>query len=229
MKMFSNKERREKRLSQKISSDKLITPQKYNMIMSGAIFYGIVLNALLCILLGDAITKVSIGTVLIPYFIFTILGIVMTVKSENPVISFIGYNLVVIPVGVTLSAVVSEYGGLASNIVVEAFTYTVIITAVMVVLGMIFPDFFSRLGRVLLTCLFVLVVIQLLGLLFNFTIPVLSWISAGLFSLYIGYDFYRSQAYSKTVNNAINSALDLYLDIINLFIDILEIVAKNKK
>lgn len=224
-----SKERREKRLLQEVSEDKLITSKKYNMIMSGAIFYGIALNALLCVLLGDAITKISIWAILIPYFVFTIIGVIMTVKSSNPLISFIGYNFVVIPVGVTLSAVISEYGGLASNIVIEAFIYTAIVTAVMIVLSMMFPDFFSRLGAVLLTCLIVFIVIQLCGLLFHFTISIWPWLSAGLFSLYIGYDFYRSQAYLKTVNNAINSALDLYLDIINLFMDILEIVAKNKK
>lgn len=107
-----SKERREKRLLQEVSEDKLITSKKYNMIMSGAIFYGIALNALLCVLLGDAITKISIWAILIPYFVFTIIGVIMTIKSSNPLISFIGYNFVVIPVGVTLSAVISEYGGL---------------------------------------------------------------------------------------------------------------------
>lgn len=127
----------------------------------------------------------------------------MTIKSSNPLISFIGYNFVVIPVGVTLSAVISEYGGLASNIVMEAFVYTAIVTAVMIVLSMMFPDFFSRLGAVLLTCLIVFIIIQLCGLLFHFTISIWPWLSAGLFSLYIGDGFYRSQAYLKTVNNAI--------------------------
>ena len=156
-----SKERREKRLLQEVSEDKLITSKKYNMIMSGAIFYGIALNALLCVLLGDAITKISIWAILIPYFVFTIIGVIMTIKSSNPLISFIGYNFVVIPVGVTLSAVISEYGGLASNIVMEAFVYTAIVTAVMIVLSMMFPDFFSRLGAVLLTCLIVFIIIQL--------------------------------------------------------------------
>jgi FtsH-binding integral membrane protein len=42
----------------------------------------------------------------------------------------------------------------------------------------------------------------------------------------MGFDWYRAQAYPKTVDNAIDSAVDLYLDIINLFIRLLEIFGK---
>ena len=55
---------------------------------------------------------------------------------------------------------------------------------------------------------------------------VTDWIVAGLFSLYIGYDIYRSQQYPKTVDNAIDSALDIYMDLANLFIRLLSILAK---
>ena len=46
---------------------------------------------------------------------------------------------------------------------------------------------------------------------------------AALFSLYIGYDFYRSQQFAKTVDNAVDCALDIYLDIVNLFLALLRI------
>ena len=52
------------------------------------------------------------------------------------------------------------------------------------------------------------------------------WIAAGLFSLYLGYDIYRSQQYPKTIKNAVASALDIYLDLANLFIRLLEIMGK---
>ena len=41
--------------------------------------------------------------------------------------------------------------------------------------------------------------------------------------MYIAYDVWRSQQFPPTMDNAIDSALDIYLDIINLFIDLLEI------
>jgi len=59
------------------------------------------------------------------------------------------------------------------------------------------------------------------------TTPIIvSWISAIIFSLYIAYDVYRSQQFPPTIDNAIDSAIDIYLDIINLFLDILEIIGK---
>ena len=57
---------------------------------------------------------------------------------------------------------------------------------------------------------------------------VTSWIAAGVFSLYIGYDVYRSQQFPKTVDNAVDCALDIYMDIANLFLRILQILGKRK-
>ena len=41
-------------------------------------------------------------------------------------------------------------------------------------------------------------------------------------------DFHRSQMYPKTLDNAVDSALDIYLDVINLFLKVLRILAKAK-
>ena len=75
----------------------------------------------------------------------------------------------------------------------------------------------------------------LIGVLFGFLISIflpgvnlaITILSAGLFSLYIGYDVYRSQQFPHTVDNAIDCAVDLYLDIINLFLNLLRIFGKS--
>ena len=63
--------------------------------------------------------------------------------------------------------------------------------------------------------------------LFHMYSSVYSYVVAIIFALYIGYDFWRSQQYPRTANNAVDCALDIYLDIINLFIRILEILGRN--
>lgn len=69
----------------------------------------------------------------------------------------------------------------------------------------------------------------LLILCFNFDNSIyFSWVGAIIFSLYIGYDCWKSQKYVKTVDNAIDSAIDVYLDIINLFLEILTIMINFK-
>nr|MCR5618576.1 Bax inhibitor-1 family protein [Lachnospiraceae bacterium] len=54
------------------------------------------------------------------------------------------------------------------------------------------------------------------------------WIGAALFSGYIGYDFWRAQQFPKTLDNAVDCAVDIYLDIINLFLRILRILAGSR-
>ena len=55
----------------------------------------------------------------------------------------------------------------------------------------------------------------------------ISWASAIIFSFYISYDVSRSQVYPYTISNAIGSAMDIYLDIVNLFLSLLEIFGEH--
>jgi len=55
---------------------------------------------------------------------------------------------------------------------------------------------------------------------------IIDYIGAGLFSLYIGYDMYRANHVAKTLDNAIDISIDLYLDIVNLFLFVLRILGK---
>ena len=74
-----------------------------------------------------------------------------------------------------------------------------------------------------------LVICEVILLILGFSQEISDWIAAGLFSLYIGYDVWRSQQFPKTVDNAVDSALDIYLDIANLFIRILSIMGRRNR
>ena len=54
------------------------------------------------------------------------------------------------------------------------------------------------------------------------------WLGTAIFALYIGYDWARANTCVPTVKNAICLSTSLYLDIINLFLRILEIMGRNK-
>ena len=89
-------------------------------------------------------------------------------------------------------------------------------------------------GRVLGVCLTIVVLVELAVLLLHkfFGLPYLPTIwdalVALLFCLYIGYDWAKAQDVPRTADNAVDAVLELYLDIINLFIRILEILGKSK-
>ena len=50
-----------------------------------------------------------------------------------------------------------------------------------------------------------------------------------LFRSYIGYDWARANTCARTVNNAIDLSASLCLDIVNLFLRILQIMNRNRK
>ena len=127
-----------------------------------------------------------------------------------------------------LSVVIAQYGGIRTAIVTDAFLYTLFITVGMTGAALAFPGLFAKLGGALLGTLIGLVVCELLLLIFRVGQNLTDWIAAGLFSLYIGYDVYRSQQFAKTVDNAVDCALDIYLDIANLFIRLLRLLSRRR-
>jgi FtsH-binding integral membrane protein len=103
---------------------------------------------------------------------------------------------------------------------------TLLITIIMMLVSSLYPRVFLSLGRMLFVALLGLIAAGFVCVFALGTYPtILSIISAGIFSLYIGYDWVSAQTGYKTLDNAIDSALDIYLDIVNLFLDLLQILA----
>ena len=226
MSSISN-DRREKRLRVSCTETNMLSARAYNIALGGVVFYGILLNYLMCLIFGNMLESINPIIFLIGYFVSCISGIMMSSRSSNPAISFLGYNLVVIPIGIVLSSIVISYD-LSSAIIRDAFLYTLLITGCMIALSVVHPQLFASLGKVLFASLIGLLIAELIVSLLGVDQVITSWVGAGLFSVYIGYDFYRSQQFAKTLDNAVDCALDLYLDIINLFLDILKILSKKK-
>jgi FtsH-binding integral membrane protein len=162
-------------------------------------------------------------TILIASLVLGIGGVIVANKSDDPIVSFIGYNMLVIPFGVSIASTVQMY---SSKIVFEAFVMTLLITIIMMLVSSLYPRVFLSLGRMLFVALLGLIAAGFVCVFALGTYPtILSIISAGIFSLYIGYDWVSAQTGYKTLDNAIDSALDIYLDIVNLFLDLLQILA----
>lgn len=218
---------REERLRARVTANQLISTKNYNLIMGLTVAYGLLVNALICKFVGNTFAYIAPLPMMILYFVLCFAGCFISRKSSNPVISFLGYNLVVIPMGLLVSTVVYIYGGISSGIVMLAFADTLAITVLMVAGAMLFPQFFSKLGGVLFVALLGILLCSIIGMFLHTDGYIISLVAAGVFSLYIGYDFWRSQQFPKTVDNAIDCALDIYIDIINLFIRLLEILGRN--
>ena len=204
----------------------VIDRPKYNLIMGGIVVYGLVINYFLCKAVPNVYLLMNPFIFLLMYIVLVIAGTAISAKSDNPIISFIGYNMVVVPCGLVVSLAVQLYGGLESDIVSQAFLYTFCISGIMIAASMLWPAAFETMGRYLFVGLIAVLIGSVIGIFINGVFNAMSWFGALIFSLYIGYDFYRAQKYTPTLDNAVDCALDIYLDIINLFLKLLRILGR---
>lgn len=205
-----------------------ITPRIFNVVMCAVLAWGFILNAAMVYFLGDMMLQVAVRLkwwmLLLAYLVPTFAGIFIAARSTNPFISFVGYNLVVLPIGLMLAIVVPS---VPVEVVTKAMTITAMVTLTMLVLAIVVPQFFLGLGRTLFVALLVGLVAELVAtFLLGYRGMLFDWLFVIVFSGYIGYDVAKSQAFPKTLDNAVDSALDIYLDIINLFIRLLSILSK---
>lgn len=222
--MMSSKERREERLANVVSDT--LSERAYNLVLGGIVLYGFVVNALIVGFAESYILNMNMWVLIIGYFISCILGAVISSASHNPFISFLGYNMIVVPVGAVLTIGLKGYS--EANIL-AAMIMTGGVVFAMITASAAFPNFFSSLGMTLFCCLGFGVLAEIIAMLFGYRGALFDWFFVIIFSLYIGYDWYRAQEYSKTLDNAVDSAIDIYLDIVNLFIRLLEIMSRSSR
>lgn len=204
--------------------------------VSEGTFYATLTLSLLWGLIGTAVIAYKtielhynpgIGMILVLGLLVPIIGIFIAIKSDNPAISFFGYNLIIVPFGIILGPVINQY---SPNVVRNAFAMTAAITFFMGFSGTCFPGIFKNLGAPLFLALGGLLMVRIAQLFIPElnNLRIVDYIAAGIFSLYIGYDMYRASEISKTIDNAVDISVDLYLDIVNLFLTLLRILGKSR-
>ena len=198
--------------------NKELTSKQYNLAIGLILLWRFAVNVIMCIFFQDIFITWNPTLVLIGYFITAIIGICMSVFSDNTIISFIGYNLVILPIGVVLSITLDDY---YASSVLYAFIQATLITILIIAIATIKQEIFESMGRILFICLTGAIIIEIIMMLIGINPRWWDWVVALIFCGYIGYDWVEAQNKYKTLDNAVDSAMDLYLDIINLFVRLL--------
>jgi FtsH-binding integral membrane protein len=191
--------------------------------IAGFIGYGLVLTYIMANFFAPVVP--SLGFLIGVGVVLPLIGCFISM-SDNLPLSFIGYNMIVAPIGLCLGPIAHMVD---PTIVQDAALITAIITGLMMFAGYTYPNLFKNLGGVLFYSLIGLLVVRILQMF----IPALAgltfidYIAAGIFSLYIGYDMYRASTVGRTYTNALHIAVSLYLDIINLFLTLVSIFGDN--
>jgi FtsH-binding integral membrane protein len=159
-------------------------------------------------------------------------GVFIANSSDNPVVSALGYALVAGPFGLMLGPVVALY---ETSSVIKVFALTSMVVLVLGLVGVLIPDDLSSWGTPLLGALLLLLggyfIVPLLGF---FGIPVsgamtaLDWVGLIVFGALVIFDLNRAVRLPHTVDNAIDSAVAIYLDFINIFIRLLSRMGQKK-
>ncbi len=224
--LFGTKAAKEERRYYR-EGESLVSDRLYNAIIGAVLLWGFLVNAYMCYYWSDDIVQWEPMGIVIGCFISCLLGVALIRKSKSALISFLGYNFIVVPIGMVLSIVLTQFD---PELIFRAIVATAIVTAVMLLASTLYPQMFLGLGRTLGFALITVLIVELIMIFFfRTTSTVFDWIVVLIFCGYIGYDWSVANQYQKTVDNAVDSAADLYLDIINLFLRILRIMGKKRR
>lgn len=203
----------------------IISTRLYNFIIGAVLLYGFLLNVIIVKSVPVAsLLSINIWVFLIGYFVSCMFGIYLFTSSSNALVSFIGFNFVAVPFGLIVNIVTSQY---SPDLVINAMQVTTVVTCIMMLLGTAYPKFFESIASGLFWGLLASIIAELiLTFVFKMNLGIMDWIIAAIFCGYIGYDWGKAASLPKTVDNAVDSAAALYMDIINLFLRILEIMGK---
>lgn len=208
-----------------------ISVRTYNLIMAGLILLGFVVMGA-----GSLWTKTLTFqlfaaehpfVLLFAPLIGSIAGIVMmssAASRQSTALSLAGFAVFVASFGIMAGAALSAYDLPTIN---AAFFATAAITGVAGIVGVAFPSFSRRLGGILTGVLLAVIVVELVLLVMHVDQTVTDYLVVALFAGFIAYDFNRAARLEPTVPNAVISASNLFLDIINILLRLLRIFSRN--
>lgn len=200
----------------------MLSKRKYNLIIGLVLLYGLILNIFMVNFCQPLVVGINPIVFIVSYIVSCSVGVILT-KSSSALVSFIGYNFIVVPIGIVLTICLPNYD---PQLIMMSIIATSIVVFLFIVLSILYPKFFMRLGVILISALIFGIIAEIICMLFGYTGDLFNWLFVIIFSFYVGYDWVKAQSLEYTVDNAVDSAVSIYLDIINLFLRLLEIMAK---
>lgn len=205
-----------------------LSRRQYNVLIGVHLLYGLALTAFICMKLPYILPQIySVHPVAftVGFFAICLFGGVIG-KRENYILSFISYTIIVLAFGASLSLTLLFY---PVYLIFIAAILTFVVVLTMTVAAVFMPNAFLSLGKVLFISLIGLVIAELTCFALGLFIPnFLLLIGIFIFSLYVGYDWARGQQYPCLPSYACYTALQLYMDIFNLFIRILRLMGRRR-
>ena len=205
-----------------------VSTHTYNLVIGMVLCWGLYINWLFAknldfVVLADFSPLLLMGGC----FAACCFGFFLFNKSTKPLFSFLGYNLVVVPLGLAINATVQPFDPF---LVTDALRVAVLATLTMTCFGVLLPRFFEKITRALLTAVLSVVFIAAVEILMlQKQLHVINLLMALVFCGYVGIDWGRANRIPKTIPNAVDSAAAVYMDIINLLLRLFRIPASKNR
>ena len=92
------------------SAGAIISSNLYNLVLGLVLFWGFFMNYLIVKNVSyESLAGINPFMFFLLYFVSCFFGVYLYSKSTNPVVSFIGYNFVVVPFGLIVNLIVHQY------------------------------------------------------------------------------------------------------------------------
>ena len=173
--------------------------------------------------------------ILIIFQFAVVIGLSRRLMTMKPITAKVLYMIYSVITGVTFSYVIASY---TSFSVALAFLVAAIYFGVLVVLGTVIKMDLTRIGTICLAGLFVYIIFSVIVMIFHLGMGtlIMPLISLALSAGITAYDMQKSlQLYNHASSNpemleklSIYGAFNLYLDFVNIFLDILQLLGDNK-
>lgn len=159
-------------------------------------------------------------------------GGVLAHANDDPMISVVGGAICSGAMGLMIGPFVALF---TTGSVVQAFVLAAVVVLATGFIGALLPKDLSAWGAPLFGLLLGAIVIQFGGIIlsalgFNLQLAfgILDWAVLVLFCLIMVYDLNMARRLNKTMNNAIDVAVNVFLNFANIFIRILSIMGQKK-
>ncbi len=203
-----------------------LSDRTFYLLIGAALLFGFFVNALEVMFLTDFFLSWNPTVFLIVYLVMVIVGCIMSVWSRNPVISFIGYCMVVLPLGAVLSIYLPAF---TYKTITSAFLVTTFLSLFMIILALVYPRVFNSIFALLGIAVLVALIYQIVAIFTGFGNNTwVDWLIVLLFSAYVGFDVSLARVRPRNVNNAVASACAIYMDLIYVFIRLVAIFGRHE-
>jgi hypothetical protein len=212
-----------------------VSARTFNVVMSVTTLYGFIVYGAA----GWGSARIIQERLLVGWpalaYLVALLGIsivgMLVSFSPDPLRAYGGLSALAGSLGALIGPIANHYG---RGSVADAAIVTLCITLVLGAAGYLYPRSLEHWGSTLCLALSTLVGAQLLSLSASIGVihplhSVVSWLAIILFSAFVVYDFNRAQRLTRTIPNAIQSGVAVFVDVTNLFVRLLQIFGQNKE